>query len=613
MVQSGKVGEMNKDIDNISINSKDLNLDDLADDHDNLSPADIERMLNGDDVNDELNALMDDGDDFEFDMDDPKALEKLEAQQKAKEAAKSGKVAQKSQPAAATATKPTASATTKTAPVQADTKGDAVTPAVQTAATKPTVTATKEPPKQANSVPTTSKEKLALAKARNEEFDRLVKLLTENIHDLKTQIMVFLKAKDQAKASQYLPLMKQREAFLKTVGEAREKGEPVPHYSFVGLTLQKEKRNDKIKEDDLHVTILNIVNVKSTAKYSAKFILNIGKEQHDTTKQVKGKDVVEFNQTFVFTLRPENIRSSQNGIKLCKLGRASIELHSHGMLWGSTVVAKGDFKISALQTKCESIQTIKLKDEDDGVFGELEVKFALNRPFVTPEYEETMLNLVKLEPTGVQPQELPATTAAKPLELKSVSTPAANTPATPGSAKPVATAAVPQTPKEKDPDDMSPLEIIKASGFSKDLKVFGALSEFPVFVSIDTLNAEIELCKAMVASKQFKRRMDDYTAKERIRDSQLRITVLETQVGTGKLSLEQYLELLKGQIVYENSLEEEVMKVAKWYKSKQKADDAKYYFEIALWIKKRKEVTEAELKNAEENMDEMEDDEEEAE
>jgi hypothetical protein len=62
--------------------------------------------------------------------------------------------------------------------------------------------------------------------------------------------------------------------------------------------------------------------------------------------------------------------------------------------------------------------------------------------------------------------------------------------------------------------------------------------------------------------------------------------------------------------VYENSLEEEVMKVAKWYKSKQKADDAKYYFEIALWIKKRKEVTETELKNAEENMDEMEDDEE---
>lgn len=451
--------------------------------------------------------------------------------------------------------------------------------------TTPAAAGTAAPPKAIS--------KAAKQKANAPEYAKLIKSVNENIEQVKSHVTMYLKQKDQASASKYLPIVKQSQACLATIQQAEKDGDDVPAYEYGSLSIQKEKKNTDIGQDDLWITAVNMVNIKSTAKYSLKFNLHVGKEQSQTTKQVKGKDVVEFNQNLIFKLSPTNIRSSQNGLKLCKLARCTVELHSHGMLWGSTVVGTGDLKMSPLQTKCESVQTIKIKDEESVIVGELEVKISLNCPFTTPEYEETTINIIKL---STAPQDVPE---IKPVATAQVTKAAAATPTTgtkaaaAGTPKPAA-AAAPAQPTEKDPDDMTSVEIIKASGFSKSLQIFDSLAELPPFLGLDALNAEKETCMEMMQTKTFKRRMELFHCQQRASDCKMKVMTLEAQVGSGALEPQMYCDLLKGQVTHESILIDETTKVAKWYNSKGKADDARYYAELVKWFKDRKALAEKE-------------------
>jgi pyruvate/2-oxoglutarate dehydrogenase complex dihydrolipoamide acyltransferase (E2) component len=575
--------------DNISVNSNEL----AALDHDDMDDEEMLRMLEGDmGDDDELKAFMDDGEGSDFDMDDPKALEKLEAA------------------AAAPRPKPKPTQAQKPAETQQQPQAKPQQPQASTvqAAPAPKPTAATAVPVAVSEHTLAKKLTTAEIKIRNDEYDVLIKNVNDNIKDV-TNFMN--RQKDPAMQQKYLPLIKQSEGYLKTLNDAKKAQEPVPPYKFVQLTAKREKTNADIGQDDIKVTLVNMINVKSTAKYSIKFILQLGKEQTQTSKQVKGKDIVEFNQDLKFTMVPANIRGSQNGIKILKLGRASVELHSHGMFFGSTVIGKGDLKISPLQTKCEHNQTVKIKDDDGEVIAELEVNLAINRPFVTPELEETVINIVKMGAAAPAPELKPIAPAQTTAATTTKSAPAAaatTTKPTPAAAAaPVAAAAT----KEKDPDEMSPAEVVKATGFGLSIKVYNTLGEYPPFVGLEALTHEVATCTQMLKTKQFKRRMGEYECQDRISDSNLRKTVLEAQVGSGKLTLPQYIILLREQIEYEVKLEEETIKIARWYKSKDKIDDARYYAELVAWFKTRKEVTKKELEGAESMGDDDEDDEEE--
>eukprot|EP00461_Guttulinopsis_vulgaris_P004645 UN04647 len=126
---------------------------------------------------------------------------------------------------------------------------------------------------------------------------------------------------------------------------------------------------------------------------------------------------------------------------------------------------------------------------------------------------------------------------------------------------------------------------------------------------MDCCMKEKEELEKMIATKQFSRGLTDaMSCKERINLLDMRVMMFQAAVGDGKMSLDEYLDLCKGQLEIEKKLIDQVVIIAKWYLSKNKKEESTLYGQIALWIKRRVKWLEEEIENAA-NIDE--DDEEE--
>jgi hypothetical protein len=118
---------------------------------------------------------------------------------------------------------------------------------------------------------------------------------------------------------------------------------------------------------------------------------------------------------------------------------------------------------------------------------------------------------------------------------------------------------------------------------------------------------EQEELKAMVAAKKFSRGLESASdCAERITSIDLSMMQLQAQVGGGKLSLPDYLELCRGQIPSEERFYNQCVLLAKWFKANGADDLARYHAELASWYKRRAAWLKEEIENAPDEEDEEE-------
>jgi len=394
---------------------------------------------------------------------------------------------------------------------------------------------------------------------------------------------------------------------------ARSRQLKPPTYNVEELPIQSELSFPELGEDEVSVRVLAAKDLRNPAVVSDPrdtnaFVtvhLDYATDMdgtyraqpplHTHTSKSKGS-APRFEQTltvpFPCSRSPSALQRDRTILKRLMRSKLVFTVWHKRFLLGALEVGRADVKLKEMSLKSELKLSLKLKDEKSGVrAGELEVEIRLKKPFEGMDLRTNNLPLIVVdefeeeEPQQQQQsQHAPAAAAAvaAPVATQSVQA-ASSTASSAASAAPAAPAAPAAAPSAAGSasnasgvDLSDPHEILKMR-------------------SNDVLEAEIVLLQAELAAAQARGAAgaeDADAAQDRLTAAQVQLQVLVTQVQNGKLTLEEYLQGLRTAIVSEGTLAIALNKAGR------KAD--------ALRVMQRVKIMKAEVQNAEENQEELE-------
>jgi hypothetical protein len=408
---------------------------------------------------------------------------------------------------------------------------------------------------------------------------------------------------------------------------ARSRGLAPPQTHVEELPVQSELSFLSLGEDEVRVEVIQARELRNSAvlsdprdtqayvtahiEYATDMDGNYRAQAPVHTHTAKGKgSEPQFHQTLVlpFPCSRSSVALQRDKTVLKRLMRSKVVLvvwHKRFLL-GGIEIGRTDVKLKEMALKAELKLTLKLKDEkqNNGLgarTGELDVVLRLRKPFEGIDLRTNKLPLIVVdefeEPTEVtQPPAAAAASAAAAAAAMSVSATAA-TPATAAPAvAPVhaaAAAAALTAAASSAATAVAPVAATSSSSGGIDLS---DPHDVVKMRSNDVLEAEIVLLQAELAVAQAKGGAEGAeeadAAQDRLTAAQVQLQVLVTQVQNGKLTLEEYLAGLRTAILSEGAL------ALALHKAGRKAD--------ALRVMQRVKIMKAEVKNAEENQEELE-------
>lgn len=285
-------------------------------------------------------------------------------------------------------------------------------------------------------------------------------------------------------------------------------------------------------------------------------------------------------------------KQDKTGLKRLLRSRLVFQVYHKRFLLGSIEVGRAEVRLKELSLRSELRLALKLKDAKTAErTGELHVVVRLRRPFEGIDLRENKLSLIIVDEfeDGAAAAAAPAhapTPAPAPA--------AAHTPAPPV----VAAAAVAASPPVSASAPPVAAAASSSAGVSAAVGVPAVDLSDPHDVvkmrSNDVLEAEVAALQTQLAhlAAHPDRAEEADALRDRLTAAQVQLQVLVTQVQHGKLSLEEYLAGLRSSIASESALAIALGRAARK--------------EDAIRVLQRVKIMKAELQNAEENQEELE-------
>jgi hypothetical protein len=385
---------------------------------------------------------------------------------------------------------------------------------------------------------------------------------------------------------------------LSVLHSRKQEGIPgIPPFSWKTHRKEEKIENIEIAENELKLQIIGLYNIEGLINlHNHKTIslnINFGKGNNETDDilEIPGvkantENIVEYN----FTRTLPILKRSKLAQQLYSRKKITIELlMNKGLFRGLYVVAMAIIPLADLLNKCSTGGDIPLYSVDkasDGsnkkgklIGGVLKMQVTIRTPLVTPEMKVTEERELVIEAwpsvTPVSPPVAPAPAAIlaasssmKPPASTPVSPPAAVAPVTTDSNQKKKLEELAQQLTDKEKNDPENIEFI---------------------VSNDVFEAEIQSIQNDLASGKVTDEGDQFALNIRLQTLQAKLQFLVFSVQNETLSLEEYLNQLKGRIEKDKKL-----------LLYQKLLDTPESKAIAIKFLRRIKIMEAEVKNAEE-------------
>ena len=284
-------------------------------------------------------------------------------------------------------------------------------------------------------------------------------------------------------------------------------------------------------------------------------------------------------------------KQDKTGLKRLLRSRLVFQVYHKRFLLGSIEVGRAEVRLKELSLRSELSLALKLKDAKTAErTGELHVVVRLRRPFEGIDLRENKLSLIIVD----EFEDGAAAAAAAPTHAHAPAPAAAHTPAPPAVAA-AAVAASPAVSASAPPVAAAPSS---SAGVAAAVGVPAVDLSDPHDVvkmhSNDVLEAEVAMLQTQLAqlAAHPDRAEEADALRDRLTAAQVQLQVLVTQVQHGKLSLEEYLAGLRSSIASESALAIALGRAARK--------------EDAIRVLQRVKIMKAELQNAEENQEELE-------
>lgn len=477
------------------------------------------------------------------------------------------------------------------------------------------------------------------------EYDSLLRQLDEQIASLDTSMKTLVSEgtngggiKPGSKESKLLALQywraKQRSVKDRDLLRlAKERGLRPPGSHTEELVIQSELSFPQLGEDTLEVVIGSGRDLHNTRVVSTNDLVPLVSISFEyatdleggvkTTSPVWTPPLKGSNPKFEHLLKLSLPYSRSSGTKDTKMSikkllrsKVLVQVHHKRFLLGPTELCRSDIRLKEMSLKSEYVTILKLKDlQGQQRCGELEVTLRLKKPFEGLDIRQVRQNIIVVDEfeeerndttvTQIQTTAQVANQLATPIEQthnnnNTTVQPAPTVTITPASTHTPVPASVAA------PAVAAPSASIAAPPSSSSLPLTGDPHSISKLRSNDVLEAEIVLLTRELSLLKSRPRppddidedgqsrtaamIDEIT--DKLTAANIALEVLVTRVQNGKLTLADYIEQLKVDIVSESQL---ALQLAK---SNRKPDAAR--------IIQRVKLMKAEVEGAEENQEELE-------
>lgn len=438
----------------------------------------------------------------------------------------------------------------------------------------------------------------------------------------------------EAEASRALALRRSLEHALARVAQLqRAAAGPAPGWSLRSVPLQREVALEEVAADTVEVCVDCFAPARRDSSggdtLTAHVALDLGAGAPPEVHTGWAKQDTAGNARWAATLPvalPANWARSTAVTRALRALRARVVLKKKGVLWGTKDLGAGDWRVgAALTTACEAAEAVKVRDTDDQVLGTVALRLRVRRPlarrlFVTEavliatvEFDDE----VELAPAAAK-SVAAAAAARTPRQAVSTAELLGSAPAaSAGTGTGVgAAAAAKSTPapaeaaaaaKEAE-GELEGDALLRAAGAPAgvtwaELEVAGTPQATPSFDALNAIKAAAEAAGKAAATAG--RTREAAAQQEIVGECDRMVMFFEVAVGSGKLSLDDYLDALKAAVARERKHMQTLVALAKFYHGRGDSAKFKEFGAKAKALAGTVQIMEQEIKTAEENRDEL--------